>query len=213
MTDNFPAHFGTVGGSDIGMTTPRAGSSDLLAEYRLQSVYLRPFLTRFIACGILAGAFALGLTHGGNPISLFFLPVFGLVAVYNGSMSIWRSRFRTRVTTQGIEIRGYFNHFVPWADVKAIQDEGFGYSQPLDAGYGGQVTYSGRVYSGTSTLGMGTTGARAKLGVVRIFRWDGKSMMLRAPLVTAWAPDPEFSDKLSQMQALSAQYGTRPIGS
>lgn len=167
-----------------------------------------------IVFAVLAGLLSFGLTHGANPVPVLFFTVCALVAVYNGVMFIWRGRFRTRVTTDGIEIHGYFNHFVPWADVRATQDDGYGQSQPLDAGYAGEMTSSGRVYgSNSSSFGMGTTGRRARLGVVRIFRHHGKSMMLRAPLVTAWAPDPNFSDKLSQMQALSGQYGTRQVGS
>jgi hypothetical protein len=211
MTENFSGQSGAVSGTWA--SAGQASSPDVLAEYRQPSRYRRPVLTRFIVSAVLTGMLSFGVADRANPVSVFFFAVFALVAVYNGSIYIWRGRFRTRVTTHGIEIRGYFNHFVPWADVKAIQDDGYGRSQPLGAGYGGTVTSSGRVFSGSSSFGMGSTGRRARLGVIRIFRSHGKSVMLRAPLVTAWAPDPNFSDGLSQMQALSNQYGTRPIGS
>jgi hypothetical protein len=212
MTENFSGQSGAISGTWAG--AGQAGSPDLLAEYRLPRQYQRPCLTRFIVFGVLAGLVSFGVVDAPNPVTVLFLAAFGIPAVYNGAMVIWRSRFRTRVTTHGIEIRGYFNHFVPWADVQAIKDEGYGDSRPLDTGYGGTRTSSGRAYRGGSgSLGMGSTGRRARLGVVRIFRRHGKSMMLRAPLVTAWAPDPQFSNKLAQMQTLSAQYGTRPVGS
>jgi hypothetical protein len=211
MTENLPGQPGAISGTWAGAR--HSGSADVLAEYRLPSQYKRPCLTRFVVFGVLTGLVSFGVANGVNPVTVIFFAVFGIPAVYNGAMTIWRSRFRTRVTTRGIEIRGYFNHFVPWADVRAIKEDGYGDSRPLDAGYGGMKTSSGRTYRGSSSFGMGTTGRRAKLGVVRIIRRHGKSMMLRAPLVTAWAPDPQFSNKLSQMQALATQYGTRPIGS
>jgi hypothetical protein len=212
VTENFPAHFGADGDAHAGMTrigTPTASSPDVLAEYRLSRRYRRPSLNRFLVTGVIAALMSYGALNGANPGSLTLASLVLIAAVYNGAMYVWRARFRTRVTTHGIEIHGYFIHFVPWSAVKAIQDEGYGYSQPLDAGYDGQSTPFGRRYGGIGP----TTGRRARLGVVRIFRHHGKSVMLRAPLVTAWAPDPYFTDKLSQMQALSGQYGTRQVGS
>jgi hypothetical protein len=216
MTENFSGQPGVVSGTWAG--AGQASSPDLLAEYRLPSQYRRPFLSRFIVAGVFTGLFAFAAAEGANPGVLAVASLVGIGAVYNGAMYIWRGRFRTRVTTQGIEIHGYFNHFVPWDDVKAVREEGYGDSQPLDAGYDVRSGWSGLgsrsspYRRGGGAMGS-TTGRRARLGVIRIFRRHGKSMMLRAPLVTAWAPDPQFSDKLSQMQALSTQYGTRPIGS
>ncbi len=215
MTDNFPAHFGAVG--DTGMTGV-AASPEVLAEYRLPRQYRRPFLSRFIVAGVFTGLFAFAAAEGANPGFLAVGGLVGIGAVYNGAMYIWRARFRTRVTAQGIEIHGYFNHFVPWRDVKAVHEEGYGDSQPLDAGYDVRSAWSGLgsrsspYRRGGGAMGS-TTGRRARLGVIRIARYRGKGVMLRAPLVTAWAPDPQFSDKLRQIQTLSAQYGTRPIDS
>ncbi len=219
MSENFPAHFGAVGG-EVGMAgvgTPGAGSPDVLAEYRLAPQYRRPFLSRFIVAGVFTGLFAFAVAEKANPGLLVVASLIGIAALYNGAMYIWRGRFRTRVTTHGIEIRGYFNHFVPWPDVRAIDEEGYGQSQPLDVGYDVRYVRYGTgsrpaFRSGSGRMG-NTTGRRARLGVIRIIRRRGKGMMLRAPLVTAWAPDPYFSDKLRQMQVLSTQYGTRPIGS
>jgi hypothetical protein len=212
MTENFSGQSGAISGTWAG--AGQAGSPDLLAEYRLPSRYRRPSLRRFIVTGVLAGLFSFGVVDGPNPASVLFVSLFGITAIYNGAMYVWRGRFRTRVTTQGIEIHGYFNHFVPWADVRAVKEEGYGDSQSLAAGYDVRRSYSSPSSRYRRGAGMSsTTGRRARLGVIRIFRRHGKSMMLRAPLVTAWAPDPQFSNKLAQMQTLSAQYGTRPVGS
>jgi hypothetical protein len=215
MTENFSGQPGAISAAWAG--AGQAGSPDVLAEYRLAAPYRRPFLSRFILAGVFTGLFAFAVAEKANPGLLVVASLVGIGALYNGIMYIWRGRFRTRVTTQGIEIHGYFNHFVPWADVRAIQEEGYGESQPLDAGYDVRYVRYGSgsrpaVRRGGARMGS-TTGRRARLGVVRIIRRRGKSMMLRAPLVTAWAPDPYFSDKLRQMQTLSGQYGTRQVGS
>jgi hypothetical protein len=239
MTKNLPGHRGAVSGSDVGMTgigvtgigsaatgpagigspepaSPEPASPDILAEYRLAPAYRRPFLSRFIISAVPTGLLAFAVAERPDPGLLLVAGLLGLAALYNGIAYVWRGRFRTRVTTHGIEVRGYFSHFVPWAEVKAIQEEGYGQSQPLDAGYDVQyAVYGAAPRPGTFRKGGGrmgsTTGRRARLGVIRIVRRPGKGLMLRAPLVTAWAPDPYFSAKLRQMQALSGQYGTRPV--
>ncbi len=39
-------------------------------------------------------------------------------------------------------------------------------------------------------------GYRARLATVRVSRRRGRSLLLRAPLVTSWQDDPEFQDKV-----------------
>jgi hypothetical protein len=121
---------------------------------------------------------------------------------YNGVMYIWRGRFRTRLTTQGVEIRGYFNHFVSWSQVSGFEVGGHGKSMSLDADLNRRTL---RRRSNPSP----TSGLRARLGTVHVVRTSGRRMMLRAPLVTAWAPDPYFEQKTRQMQEVGRQHGTR----
>jgi hypothetical protein len=187
----------------------------VLAEYHLDARYRQPLLVRFIISGGLTVLLAFAVVHADNPELLVLGSLAGIVALYNGVVFIWRGRFRTRLTADGIEIRGYFSHFVPWAEVRAIRDEGYGASQSLDAGYDvGVVRYGPGSRAATYRRGGGrtggTTGRRARLGVIRISRHRGKSLVLRAPLVTAWAPDPYFEAKLAELRRLSGQFGTRP---
>jgi hypothetical protein len=202
MAENFAAHSGGVGGSQLSQAT----APGVLAEYRLDARYRRPFLGRFVLACIFTALSAFLVATSPHLDYDLIASLVGIAALYNGIAYAWRGRFRTRVTRDGIEIRGYFNHFVPWSDVRAVLEEGYGDSQPMVEGF-----YDRRY--GRGSRSGGTTGRRARLGVIRVVRYHGKGMMLRAPLVTAWAPDPYFSDKLRQIQALSAQYGTRTIGS
>jgi hypothetical protein len=189
------------------------GLPETVTDYRLTPAYVRPNLTRFFIFGALGALFLYADSRRAFPDLLFLGTVFSPVAIYNGVAYIWRRRFRTRLTTQGVEIRGYFNHFVPWSDVRGFEVGGFGDSQRLDRGYDdtsmagprGGFLHTTRI-SPTSTVGR-----RARLGTVYLVRTNGRRMLLRAPLVTSWAVDPYFDQKARQMQEQCNQYGTRPI--
>ncbi len=175
---------------------------NVLAEYRLNWPFRRPPLIRFIAFSVLAVlcAFSAKLWPAA--------PLLAAVALYYGIAYLWRGRFCTRLTTQGIEARGYFNHLVPWAEVAEIRDGGLSVSQPLDVGYDTRGWYA-MIGDKQGPMGCLALTGRAPRGVVRVTRVDSTDLTLRAPLVTVWAPDPHFEDKLSQMQQLAGQYGAR----
>lgn len=184
------------------------GDSAPDVEFRLSKAYTRPNLVRFIGFGALAALAAFGWSH--DPFSL--LPGatigFGAVALYNGLAYCWRRRFCTRVNARGIFVRGYFNHFVPWANIKSIEVDGYGESRPLDDDLSAtQVSRYGSYRVGGRA---GNVGRRARLGTAYVARVRGRRMLLRAPLVTSWAPDPYFDQKTRQLQELRGQYGTRP---
>jgi hypothetical protein len=173
--------------------------------YKLGRNYRKPNLIRFLAFGILTGVAGLTVRHAtlDHTLALPLLIVGSAAAAYNGIAYLWRGRFRTRLTTQGVEIRGYFNHFVPWSHIAGLEVGGYGESTSLTANLDRRP---GRRFSNPSP----TSGVRARLGTVHLVLTGGRRMILRAPLVTAWAPDPYFEQKTRQMQELSQQYGTRP---
>jgi hypothetical protein len=185
------------------------GDSAPDVEFRLSKAYTQPNLVRFIVFGALA-AFS-GFCWSRNPFSLFILGTtgFGALALYHGVAYCWRRRFRTRLTSHGILIRGYFNHFIPWANVKSFEVGGYGESLPLNDDLSVPMASSFRAYSRTGGGGR-NIGRRARLGTVYVVRVHGRKKLLRAPLVTSWAPDPYFDEKTGQLQELFAHYGTRP---
>lgn len=198
------------GGPVVGIT----GLPETVTDYRLAPAYVRPNLTRFIIFGALGALFLYADSRRAFPDLLFLGSVFSPVAIYNGVAFIWRRRFRTRLTTQGVEIRGYFNHFVPWSEVRGFEVGGYGESQPLNRGYDGALV-AGPLGGALTARRSGPApkfGRRARLGTVHLVRTSGRRMVLRAPLVTSWAIDPYFDQKTRQMQEQCNQYGTRPIG-
>jgi hypothetical protein len=195
------------------MTQGPAGyaPSGQLAEYRLPPRYVRPNRTQFITLGAVTVLLAFAWERG-HEVSLVYLALIsGVFAVYHGAAYIWRGRFRTRLTSEGVEICGYFNHFVPWRDVQGFEVGGYGDSRPLNAGYDVRVAVAGRGSYRRSPGRIANTGRRARLGTVHLVRTSGRRMLLRAPLVTGWAPDPYFDQKARQLQELGGQYGTRPM--
>jgi hypothetical protein len=187
-----------------------SGLPDEVIEYRLPSAYLRPNLLRFISLGVL---WALLSWRAVFPELFVLGQGVGVAAVYNGVAYFWRRRFRTRVTSEGVKIYGYFTHFVRWRDVQGFEVGGFGESQPLDRGHEG-VWIAGprgdvRAMRNTRSVSIGR---RARLGTVYLVRPGGRRILLRAPLVTSWAPDPYFDQKARQLQEMCGQYGTKPLG-
>jgi hypothetical protein len=88
-----------------------SGLFGLGIEYKLGPEFSRPVLARTLVLAVLTGLCAgVGQTSG---MAAAVAWVTGPLALYNLSMYLWRRRFRTRVTAQGLQIRGYFNHFVP----------------------------------------------------------------------------------------------------
>jgi hypothetical protein len=185
------------------------GDSAPDVEFRLSKAFTRPNLVGLIVCGAVAAL--AGFCWSRDSFSLFPIATigFGALALYHGVAYGWRRRFRTRITARGLLIRGYFNHFVPWGNVKSFEVGGYGESRRLDddlsvrrvSRYGSYNRAGGRI---------GNAGRRARLGVVHVVRVRGRKMLLRAPLVTSWAPDPYFDEKTHQLQELRGRYGTRP---
>lgn len=182
-----------------------------LADYRLAPRFVRPNRNQFITLGALTLLLAFAWERSHEVGLVYFALISGLFAVYNGAAYLWRGRFRTRLTSEGVEIRGYFNHFVPWHDVQGFEVGGYGDSMPLNDGYGVRVAVAGRASYTRPAGRMLRTGRRARLGTVHLVRTSGHRMLLRAPLVTSWAPDPYFDQKTTQLQELGGQYGTRPV--
>jgi hypothetical protein len=189
-------------------------------EYRLSRQYRRPGLIKFLFTAVLTVVFAVS----GLPILYGAAAITGAAAVCFGVSYLWRGRFLTKVTSRGIEVRGYFNHLVPWEQVRDIEVSGFGPEQlRLDENFdtdtstrqrlGGPgaaslpTTRFSRMYGYGSQAG-GDMSRRVSMAVVRA---DGHKVRLRAPLASGWAPDPDFDDKARQLEQLCARYGRGAI--
>jgi hypothetical protein len=177
-------------------------------EYRLSRQYRRPAVVRFaamVALTVVCIVTPLPVLDAGAAI-------FGAFAVYFGVSYVWRGRFATRVTSRGIEVRGYFNHLVPWEQVRDVEvsavgsdrvgpEDNFGTSESARMGIGGS-----RIVTSTNT------GSRiARLASISVVRADGHKVLLRAPLVSGWAADPDFDDKARQLHELCVRYGRGAI--
>jgi hypothetical protein len=130
----------------------------------------------------------------------------GYIVIY-----IWRGRFRTLVTSEGIAIRGYFDHFVPWHDYGRFEVRKTGTERPINpAQLPPNVllrTQRATIRGGRSKSGLArTSGHAAMLAVVYLARTDGRIVMLRAPLVANWKHDPYFDYKVQLLRRLAALY-------
>jgi hypothetical protein len=178
-------------------------------EYRLSRQYRRPTLMRFVAMAALS---VLCIVTPLAFLNTAGVAILGALAVYFGVSYVWRGRFRTRVTSRGIEVRGYFNHFVPWEQVRDIEVSALGSDRVgLDDNFG--TTQSARMGRGGSRVVTSTnTGRRiARLASIAVVKADGHRVLLHAPLVSGWAADPDFDDKARQLHELCVRYGRGAI--
>ncbi len=167
-----PASFGTYG-PDI--------------EYKLSRAFRRPVLGRFVLTVVLTAICAIDWKLLG-----FIGWAAGSLAVIFGVIYLWQGRFGTRVTGRGIEIRGYFNHFLPWRDVSDIEVAGYGpANMPLDANYRTMRYVRGNFRTGAMVVrGRGSSDRMARLATIKVVRTNGSKLTLRAPRVTGWPPTP-----------------------
>jgi hypothetical protein len=175
--------------------------------FTLDRGFRKPLVGRGITTLIFA-IIALVAAVTGVPVLVtgFWLVVAAVLGAFTLDYAVrylWVGRFRTRLSTEGIEIRGYFNHFVPWAEVAGV--EVTGYAVPTRTAPTSSQRAARRMDS--------TSGVRGKLYTVRIARLGHRRrMLLRAPLVTAWQSDPEFVDKAEIIRAWCQAYGRGVAG-
>jgi hypothetical protein len=112
----------------------------------------------------------------GDALAVFFL----LVTIVSALQWHGRSKFATRVSADGLEIRGYTGRRVAWSEIKEIQ--------VVDFERVGQVRVRGRTRNPSG-------GGGKKVAFIRIVRHSGRSLDLKAPLVTRDISDSKFDDK------------------
>jgi hypothetical protein len=136
----------------------------------------------------------------------------GLAAAGYAVAYAWQGRFRTVLTPEGVSVRGYFNHFVPWSAVAgfAVRHHGAASSPPDD---GEDPAPPMAVYRSSMRALGGTrrTGPAPLLITVQVVRANGHRLTLRAPAVTGWQGDAEFDDKVVLMEQWRRQYGPPPL--
>jgi len=175
-------------------------------EYRLSRKYRRPVVVRFVTM------VALTIVCIITPLTVLdpAAAIFSALALYFAVMYLWRGRFRTRVTSRGIEVRGYFNHFVPWDQVRDIE------VSTLPGASGPEENFGS---SAVAQLGIGLRSVPApnpgrnisRLAGLSVVKADGHKVLLRAPVVSGWAADPDFDDKARQLHELCVRYGRGAI--
>ena len=186
---------------------PGLPGSDL--EFRATPQFRRPARSRFLTMAVLTVVIVL------MPFVVLRDAAWltGALAVVFGVTFLWRGRFATRVTSRGIEAHGYVNHFVPWDEVAGLEIGGYGAADArLDDDYASaQFARRGSLAAGGGRSVGDPSGRQARLATIKVVRANGHKLLLPAPIVSSWAPDPAFADKARQLQELVRRYG-RPQG-
>jgi hypothetical protein len=129
-----------------------------------------------------------------------------------GTLYIWQGRFRTRLSATGIEAHGYFGHFIPWSEVTGLDVGGVTAPDTEAAAIAG-TPWNSPVMQPMSRAAFNFEGGyRGKLATIRVARRNGRSVLLRAPLVASWQDDPGFDDKARVIRQWWHDYGQGPAG-
>jgi hypothetical protein len=177
-------------------------------EYRLSRQYRRPALNRFVAMVVLTVICVVTRTTTLEVAAY----ATGALAVIFGAQYLWQGRFATRVTSRGIEAHGYFNHFVPWQDVRDIEVTSWSAGRlTADEGYGTQTYASASVYGAGVRVRRASPNRMSHIASIKVVRANGSKLRLHAPVVSGWASDPDFDDKARQLDQLCARYGRGAI--
>jgi hypothetical protein len=181
--------------------------------FTLPRGYRAPLVRRGVIAAVVAGIAAfLGSSGFVSPAAWTVAAVFGTVAVWQAVLYLWRGRFRTRLSAQGIEVRGYVERFIPWSEVTGIEVGGCPMPDSEPAPVTGTPWNSPAARPWSRTVVNSEGGYRARLATVRVTRHRGRSVLLRAPLVTSWQGDPEFENKARLICQWWRDYGQGPAG-
>jgi hypothetical protein len=207
--------------------TGQDGLSGRDVVFRLDRGFRRPLVTRGSTALAVAALAAVVAALGVIPaFSAGVAAAFVALALGYAVRYVWVGRFRTRLSAEGIEIHGYFDHFVPWRDVTGLDVAGFSLpastrlpAEPYQTGSGAVTAGYDSVRPGAGQLqwqwnmagqAESTSGYRARLATVRVARAHGHHLLLRAPLVTSWQSDPRFGDKVQTIHQWWQAYGSGP---
>jgi hypothetical protein len=138
--------------------------------------------------------------------------VFGAAAAAQGTLYIWQGRFRTRLSARGIDARGYFGHFIPWSEVTGLDIGGFAAPDAGTPAITGTPWNSPVEQPLSRAMFTSEGGYRGKLATIRVARRNGRSVLLRAPVVTSWQDDPDFDDKTRVIRQWWHDYGQGAAG-
>ena len=195
------------------MTAPAPGLSDQEVVFGLDRGFRKPLVQRG-ALTLVIGGLAVAASALLGPPMLVLAGLCGLTVVGFAVAYAWRGRFRTVLTPEGIHVRGYFSHFIPWPDVAGFTVRNHGAAPSWDGSDGESPAQPIEVYRGSrsgAAMLRGNGRTSRPLVSVEVVRTNRHRLTLRAPVVTGWQDDPEFDDKVRLMEQWRRQYGAPSI--
>jgi hypothetical protein len=175
----------------------------------------RPLLWRS-AIAVLAGALAAAAAALLGPPMLVIAGACGVAGLGYAAAYLIAGRFRTVLSPDGLHVQGYFRHFVPWSQITSfrVRDHGMpqaAVAQPepdrdneprrLVPSVGRSAPFWNYAQPDSDRP---SRGDRVTVEVVRAGR---RRLILPAPVVSGRVGDPEFTDKVRQLERWRQRYG------
>lgn len=157
-------------------------------EFTLDPAFRKPQGVRAVFFTVLSVLLAVPAAAGGPLFAV--LVTLSFIAALGYGIKWWgRLNFRTSVSQEGIEARGYFVRQIPWGEVEAIQ-----------------IVDRERITSVRTRRRNSGSGAEKKVASIKVIRHSGRAVELRAPLVTRGVSDSRFDDKAHALRQALAAY-------
>jgi hypothetical protein len=183
----------------MAMQTPGLPGQDVV--FSLKRGFRKPLVLRGAFALVIGGLAAAAAVVLGPPMYVL-AGLCGLFAVESGVVYVWRGRFRTVLAADGIHIRGYFNHFVPWSAIAGFTVGSREASQSLEGGSNEEYP----TWVRGREITMRRSGPVSLRLTVQVVRTNGRRVAMRAPVVTGWQGDAEFDDKVRLMEQWRQHY-------
>ena len=138
----------------------------------------------------------------------------GLFAVGNAAAYVLDGLYRTALTNEGIEVRGYVRRVIPWSDVSAFRVRGLDQPELLSPDPGSASPEPRRLVAGSGlnrrpqwdVPADRRPRTRNRRVTVEVVRANGRRVVLPAPIVAGPHGDSEFPDKVRQMEQWRQQW-------
>jgi hypothetical protein len=166
-------------------------------------------LTRAVSALILAGIVAAVGVSLQPHILVIAAYLIGLVAVGNAAAYAVQGLVRTALTNEGIEVRGYVRRVIPWSEVRAFRVRGLDQPELLAPDPGSASQAEPRRLVASSRMSRmpewdrqadRSRRARSRRVRVEVMRTTGRPVTLPAPIVAGPEGDPDFPDKVRQLE-------------
>jgi hypothetical protein len=180
--------------------------------FRRDRAERQPLLRR-ASIAVVFGGLAAAAGAALGPPMFVIAGLLGLCAAGFAAGFAWEGTFRTALRSDGIHVRRYASHVIPWSDVAGFRVHGHGETRSVQPDPGAdhdaapqapELGFRGPVWSHAPDERRRRASGHVTVAVVRV---NGRPVVLPAPVVSGEQGDYLFTDKVRQLDQWRQHYG------